>query len=213
MGKLHIQNLQDLCSRYKFAPLTTEHTPCGEELAGHLSYHFTKSGPPLFLKRDNAGNLNHPAIDGVLADAMVIPLNSPVYTAPYNGAIEHSQGEFKNYLKLWEQKADTISELSLLVETASHDLNHQFLRSLNGKNACRAYLGKSRIKYNKRKRKEAYDWILELAFEISARSDKKRIDPSAWRIACRKWMEKNDLITIIKPKKVLPNFSLILGHN
>ena len=213
LGKIHIQNIQDLCSQYKFVPLTSRHTPCGEELAGHLSYHFSKFGPPLFLKRDNAGNLNHPAVDSVLSEAMVIPLNSPIYTASYNGAIEHSQGEFKAYLKLWQQKAETISELSQLVETASHNLNHQIRRALKGKNACSTYFGKNRLKYNKRKRKEAYDWISDLALEISSRSDKTKIDPAAWRIACRKWMEKNDLITIIKPRKVLPHFPPILGHN
>jgi len=30
-----------------------------------------------------------------LEAAWVIPVNSPPYTAPYNGAIEHTQGEFK----------------------------------------------------------------------------------------------------------------------
>ena len=32
----HVQNLQDLCSLYKFAPMTTYHMPCGEEVAWHL---------------------------------------------------------------------------------------------------------------------------------------------------------------------------------
>jgi hypothetical protein len=34
-----------------------------------------------------------------LADALVVPINNPVNTASYNGAIEHTQGEFKNYLR------------------------------------------------------------------------------------------------------------------
>jgi hypothetical protein len=38
----HVQNVQDLCSRYKFAPLTSAAEPCGEEIAGHLSRHFRK---------------------------------------------------------------------------------------------------------------------------------------------------------------------------
>jgi hypothetical protein len=73
----HIQNVQDLCSRYKFSPLTSSYEPCGEEIAGHLSRHFGRFGPPLFIKRDNAGNLNHAAVNDVLEEHMVIPINSP----------------------------------------------------------------------------------------------------------------------------------------
>jgi hypothetical protein len=206
--KVHIQNLQDLCSRYKFVPLATEYMPCGEEIAGHLAYHFSKFGPPLFFKRDNAGNYNHLAVESVLEEAMVIPINNPVNRARYNGAIEHSQGEFKGYIRKWEQKAKTSAELSLLIETASHDLNHQSRRSLAGRNACQAYFGDRRLRYNKRRRKEeVYDWIRDLAVEISERSGKRVIDPCAWRVVARKWMEKNDLIIIRKSGKVLPHSS------
>ena len=59
---------------------------------------FHRFGPPLFLKRDNGGNLNHLTVNQVLEEAMVIPINSPVITAPYNGAVEHAQGEVKTYL-------------------------------------------------------------------------------------------------------------------
>jgi hypothetical protein len=58
-------------------------------------------GTPLFCKRDNGGNLNHHAVNDVLEEANVIPINSPPYTAPYNGAIEHIQVEFKDYLRRW----------------------------------------------------------------------------------------------------------------
>ena len=46
----YVQNLQDLCSHYKFAPLTTAHMPCGEEIAGHLERHLTGSARRCFLK-------------------------------------------------------------------------------------------------------------------------------------------------------------------
>ncbi len=51
---LHLQNTQDLGSRYKFPPLSGE-CPVGEEVAGYLSEKFSRFGPPLFLKRDNGG--------------------------------------------------------------------------------------------------------------------------------------------------------------
>jgi hypothetical protein len=205
-GACHVQNLADLCSRYKFAPMTTGYMPCGEEIAGHLERHFTRFGPPLFIKRDNGANLNHRAVNDLLADLMVIPINSPCYTASYNGAIEHSQAEIKGWLKKWKAASKTTRELTLAVENAAHALNHHPRRCLAGKNACRSYFGVSRLRYNKRKRRQVYDWIRDLAVDLSARCGNNKIDPAAWRIAARKWMEKHRLIVITKPVKVLPHF-------
>ena len=104
-GKLHLHNLGDLCSQYKFAPLASASIPCGEELAGHLEQLFCRFGAPLFCKRDNGGNLNHLAVNRLLEQSFVIPINNPPNTARYNGAIEQSQGEFKDYLRRWQWKA------------------------------------------------------------------------------------------------------------
>jgi len=192
----HIQNLQDLCSRYKFAPLTTDYVPCGEEIAGHLDRHLTRFGPPLFVKRDNGGNLNHRAVNALFEELMIIPINSPCYTASYNGAIEHSQGELKSWIGKWKAAAKTKRELALLVENAAHALNHHPRRSLSGNNACRTYFLSNRLRYDKRKRKQAWDWIRDLAAKISVKCAKSQIDAAAWRIAARKWMEKHRLIII-----------------
>ena len=97
--------------------------------------------------------------------------------------------------------------LALLVENTAHALDHKARRSLFYKNACRVYFGSSRLRFNKRKRKEAYDQISDLAVDLSACSGKNKIDPAAWRIAARKWMEKHRLIIILKPVNVLPNLS------
>lgn len=211
--KRNVQNLQDLCSKYKFVPLTTDDIPCGEEVAGHLSRHFHRFGPPLFLKRDNGGNLNKLAVNDLLEELMIIPINSPPYTAPYNGAIEHSQGELKDWLRKWNPVADTLKEFELQVENAAHALNRRPRRSLCGKNSCRSYFCSSRLRYNKRKRKEAYNWIRDLAVDISLRAGKNKIDSTAWRVSARKWMENHNLIIIRKPVNVLPNLSPILCHN
>jgi hypothetical protein len=212
-GKLHLHNLSDLCSRYKFQPLASSELPCGEEVAGHLSYHFSRFGAPLFCKRDNGGNLNHACVDEVLEEALVIPINSPPCTAPYNGAIEHTQGEFKNYLHRWEWKAHTVDEFGLLAETAAHELNHSPRRCLGNRTACRVYFGNNRMRYPKRQRKSIYDWIYDLAAEISTRAGKKKITPVAWRVAAKQWLVKNGLIRIQMAGKVLPNFSSNLCHN
>lgn len=212
-NQCHVQNLQDLCSRYKFAPLTTKRLPCGEAVAGHLSRHFTRFGPPLFLKRDNAGNLNHSSVNEILEEHMIIPINSPAYTATYNGAVEHSQGELKTWLSRWEDTTNGKCEMSVQVENAAHVLNHRPRRSLSGNNACRSYFSSSRLKTNKRKRKEVFDWIRDLAVDISASSGQDKINPTAWRVSARKWLEKHRLIIIRKPEKVLPNFFLKNCHN
>ena len=57
------------------------------------------SARPCFLKRDNGGNLNHRAVNEVLSEFFVLPLNSPTYYAPYNGAIEESQRGLKACLR------------------------------------------------------------------------------------------------------------------
>ena len=211
--KMHVQNMQDLYSTYKFKPLMTMKIPCGNEVADYLSSCFKEFGPPLFFKRDNAGNFNSHEIDALLEEEMVIPINSPGYYAQYNGAIEHAQGEFKMYVQRFKHKANTPKEAALLGELGSYDLNHKSRRKLKGGNACQSYFNGNRLRYNKRKRKEVFDWIKDLAFEISVKTGMDKIDHCAWRIACRKWMEKNGMITIRRNGNVLPNFSLNLCHN
>lgn len=118
----------------------------------------------------------------------------------------------KKYLRCWDWQADTIQEYALLAETAAHDLNHQPRRCLKGKTACRVYFGNDRIRYDKRRRKSIYNWIRDLAAEISAQAGKNKISPTAWRVAAKQWLVKNGLIRIQQAGKVLPNFSSNLCH-
>lgn len=210
---LHLHEPTDLCSRYRLPPLASARLASGEEVAGHMAYLFYRFGPPLFCKRDNGGNLNHTAVDEVLGDALVIPINSPPVTPEYNGAVEHTQGEFKSYLERWRWKADTVKEFSLLAETAAHDLNHQPRRCLEGRTACFTYFADNRLRYPKRKRKAIYCWIRDLASDISARAGKSVITPSAWRVAAKQWLLKNGMIRIERAGKVSPHFLGIWCHN
>ena len=98
--KTFVLTVQDLASGYKFPPLCTYNEPRGYQVAGHSRNLFMRFGKPLFLKLDNGGNLNHSSVKDLLADHLVLPLNSPAYYAPYNGAIEHTQGEFKKQLQV-----------------------------------------------------------------------------------------------------------------
>jgi hypothetical protein len=73
-SKIYLCNMQDL--RYKFLPLAGEY-PVGEEIAGYLSEKFDRYGAPLVLKRDNEGNMNHAAVNDVLEEFFILPLNNP----------------------------------------------------------------------------------------------------------------------------------------
>jgi transposase InsO family protein len=205
--KWYVLTVQDLATGYKFPPLATEREPRGHEVAAHLESLFARFGRPLFLKIDNGGNLNHYSIKQLLAAHGIIPLNSPAYYAPYNGAIEHTQGEFKERLQECYGEAKSFAEFALMAELAAHDLNHSARRKLNGKNSCLKFFGKPRIKFSKRKRKEVFEWISDLAIDIVAKSGQKKIRTSAWRVACRKWLEENGLVSIRKMQRVLPSFS------
>jgi len=92
---LHLHQVQDLASRYQSTPWVGERA-LGETVAVRLEQLFWRHGPPVVLKRDNGSNLNHQAVDEVLARYLVIPLNSPPHDPPYNGGMECAARDRKN---------------------------------------------------------------------------------------------------------------------
>ena len=213
-GKIHLQNTQDLGSRYKFPPLSGE-CSVGEEIAGYLSERFCRFGPPLFLKRDNGGNLNHGAVNGVLAEFFVLPLNSPVYYAPYNGAIEESQRELKACLreKLIPDLPDLENHsMAVYAEVAAHDLNHRLRPCLNGKTSCQVFFSPGeRPVFSKLERREIYDILLERVERIlvSMNQFDKSAREAAWRIAVEFYLQSKGFIKVHIPRKVSPNLTPI----
>ena len=213
-GKIHLQNTQDLGSRYKFPPLSGE-CPVGEEIAGYLSERFCRFGPPLFLKRDNGGNLNHGAVNGVLAEFFVLPLNSPVYYAPYNGAIEESQRELKACLReklIPDSPGSENHSMVVYAEVAAHDLNHRLRPCLNGKTSCQVFFSPGeRPVFSKLERKEIYDILLERVERIlrSMNQFDKSAREAAWRIAVEFYLQSKGFIKVHIPRKVSPNLTPI----
>jgi hypothetical protein len=204
---LAVYRVQDLASQYKFPPVAGSAQPCGEEISGHLERLFRTFAVPLFLKRDNEGILNHYAVNETLEQHLVIPLNSPAYYAPYNGAIEHTQGKLNRYLKDWSWKAQSPECRSLLTELSCHDHNHLPRRSLGGQNSCRAYFDCPRISFDKRQRKEVFLWIKQAASDMLEKLGDDGLFMTAWRIAARTWLHQNHYITIVRHGKVLPYYS------
>ena len=203
-AKVYLNHMQDLSSRYKFAPMTGN-VPCGEEIAGYLATTFDRFGAPLFLKRDNGGNLNHAAVNQVLADYFVLPINSPVHYPPYNGEIEEAQTELKKGLaaKLSYKPSCPREHMEAYAAAVEHDLNHQPRPCLNGKNACQAYFAGKRT-FTKWARRDAYAWITNVQHDILSSN---RVQPqAAWRIAVEAWLKRKGFITVSIEGKVSPNF-------
>ena len=202
--KVYLNHMQDLASRYKFSPMTGD-IPCGEEIAGYLAAAFDRYGAPLILKRDNGSNLNHVAVNQVLSDYFVLPLNSPVHYPPYNGAIEEAQTELKNGLKtkLAHKPGCPREHLDAYASSVEHDLNHQQRPCLNGRNACQVYFAGKRT-FTRWERRDAYVWIMDMRNDI-LRSD--GVQPqAAWRIAVEAWLRRKGYITVTIQGKVSPNF-------
>ena len=213
-GKIHLHNTQDLGSRYKFPPLSGE-CPVGEEIAGYLSEKFCRFGPPLFLKRDNGGNLNHGSVNAALAEFFVLPLNSPVYYAPYNGAIEESHRELKACLReklICDLPDSENHSMAVYAEVAAHDLNHRLRPCLNGKTSCQVFFSPAeRPVFSKLERRKIYDILLERVERIlvSMNQFDKSTREAAWRIAVEFWLQSKKFIKVHIPQKVSPNFTPI----
>jgi len=212
-GKVYLCNMQDLSSRYKFLPLAGEY-PVGEEIAGYLSEKFDRYGAPLVLKRDNEGNMNHAAVNEVLEEFFILPLNNPEYYAPYNGAIEESQRELKSCLreKLVLGLPDCSDHLAAYAEAVVNDLNHRIRPCLNGRTSCQVFFESAhKPVFTKRERREIYDSIMEKVEKIlsAMKQPTQAIRELAWRIALESWLRSEGYIKVYINQKchpILPSF-------
>ena len=202
-AKKYLNQMQDMASRYKFQPIAGG-IPCGEEIAGHLAATFKRFGAPLFLKRDNGGNLNHAAVNDVLAEHYVLPLNSPVHYPPYNGAIEEAQAELKGGLSAkLAYKPCPGEHLEAYASTVEHDLNHQPRPCLAGRNSCHVYFS-SRRTFTRWERRDAYEWIANAQQDMLCCGGMQL--QAAWRIAVEEWLKMKGFITVSINGKVSPYF-------
>jgi transposase InsO family protein len=216
--KLHLHQVQDLASCYKFAPLVGGQV-LGETVAFHLEQLFEKHGPPLVLKRHNGSNFNHQAVDETLARYRVIPLNSPPHYPAYNGGMECALRELKTspVEKLLARGPITESEIKAWAEALAHDLNHRSRDCLHGQVACKVFRDAKRVMktYTLRKRKETFDWIQELTWMLiqSRRVHSPHQAETARRLAVETWLQRNGVITITQNTKVLTVFLDKFAHN
>lgn len=209
--KIRLNHIQDLGSRYKFQPLVAEQITA-ERVAVQLEALFASYGVPLVLKRDNGPALNGQAVNAVLGKHLVIPLNSPTYYPPYNGGMERAQRELKERLtrRISSVSLCDADVLKAYGEASVNELNHKRRRSLKGQTSCRVFqAGKGALKvYTRRKRKEVFDWIKDLAVKIveEMKGGGQRQASAAWRIAVETWLRRNGIITV-SPNKSVTQFS------
>jgi transposase InsO family protein len=193
--KLHVHAVQDLCTRYRFAPMVDVESK-GEAVAGHLRDLFRRHGAPLFLKRDNGSALNHAEVDKALAENGVIPLNSPAYYPKYNGAVEKGIREMKEALGECLPQAATWQPEQIRPYILA--VHHQ-----------------PRRRHNRRDRLAIFEWIRIRAKDRIQQLEKidHRSLNAAWRHAAETWLRCQGLITVSINKKVLPNYPINRAYN
>ena len=206
IGDIQLLHMQDLASHYKFDPQADASLP-GEQVAAYLEQVIAIHGPPLILKRDRGGNLRHAAVQAVLEKHLIIPLDSPRHYPPYNGAMEHAQGEIKGIHRVGPALAGVALECHT---AAAHALNHRRRPSLQGRTACAVFgqAHQAMQPYTRQKRKEVIDWIKQEALAIlqGGGSSSAQASEKAWRSAVESWLHQEDVITVELDGKVLPYF-------
>jgi transposase InsO family protein len=198
--KLWVHAVKDLASRYHLEPLTALESS-GVAVAAHLERLFRSQGAPLLLKRDNGSVFNHHAVNEVLARWGVIPLNSPAYYAPYNGAIEQGIKELKKEVAraLPVPESWNVAQVGPFVAVAAAQRNYQPRRCLDGLNAKDIYSQKQRRgRWNQRQRHQAFEWISHRAkaiLETRMKTDQRSVH-AAWRHAVEAWLSDQALIEV-----------------
>lgn len=219
-GKFFWNQVRDLASRYQFEPLISKVLAIGASVAERLRALFDKYGPPLVIKLDNHGNLNNAPVAAVLAEYMVIPLNSPPHYPPYNGSMEKGQDEFQRALKpkligrQWPMLTDegAMNVLQLGSEVAVHDLNLRLRPCLKGVSARHYFeVGERDRKeyYDRNKRREVFDEIRAMASLAMAETGltDQRVADAAWRLAVETWLRREGHIAVSVGGKVLPYYA------
>lgn len=204
-GKLQVQTVRDLASRYTFAPVT-DHVPTGAEIAAWLEGLFHEHGAPLVLKLDNAANENAAEVLRVLAAWLVIPLNSPRHYPKYNGSAEHTQNEIQQAFaailgQTPGQAACTPAHAGACVANAAHELNHRHRAVLAGHCACRVFnSGRKRSMVSRRQRKEVAHRIMQNAAAILDGIADPTVHHArrAMRLATEDWLATHGYVTETK---------------
>lgn len=205
--KFRVLQVMDLGSRIKLFPAIKPGDFTGEEIAEHINMLMRIHGAPLFLKRDNGGNLNSRELFEIMKMFAVIPFNSPPYCPQFNGVMERSQGEIKRYLRFMLKDTKTEDTFSAAVYLAIDRANHRKRKVLNGQNALECW-EKPFLKFSKREREAIYFEIKDVANQIlhafsPQKQKRKDAFACAWRKAVTQYLEAKEYIRLYRDGKPL----------
>lgn len=191
----------DLGSGIRFEAVLKLGSFCAQEVAGHLAMLMHKHGAPLFLKRDNGGNLKAKEVLNVLQEFVVLPLNSPPYCPQYNGSVERAQGELK---RIYHRQ---LSSDDVLLNAAKGHLsmaicqsNMQPKRRFHGRTPWQMWSEPYR-KFDKWTRAKIYQEVEKHALRIlngAGYANKPKLLDATWRVTARCKMEEMNIIEIYR---------------
>jgi transposase InsO family protein len=198
-SKLQVLATADLASQYGLG-LQPEPQLTGDRVAEYLLALIRRHGPPLFLKRDNGSVLRTQAVQAVLAQAGILPLDSPPYYPPYNGAIENYIGQVKRALPegLPCPPSGNLGPVRACLHGVRLELNARSRAALDG--ACPADLFHQgpRLHVAKPERAAIFDWIwqhTERKLSTMETVNQRRIN-AAWRHTAESWLRSQGLMAI-----------------
>ena len=200
--KFYVLQVIDLGSRMKLDPAIKTSDFSSEEVAAHINMLMHIHEPPLFLKRDNGGNLNGGEIKEIMRMFAVIPFNSPAHYPQFNGVMERGQGEVKRYLKVvlkGDKKADMFSQS---VYWAVDRANLRRRKVLNNRSALECW-NESFSHFTRREREAVYNELkVETGRLLEAFSEEKQMRHdafnSAWRKSVCRYLENKGYIKLYR---------------
>lgn len=202
--KLYLVAIQDLASGLRFAPLVTANLH-GPTIAQHLHQLFTQHGAPLFLKRDNGSVFNDHAMESLLGQACVLPLNSPKACPRYNGAIEKGIRDMKTSLlpclpspHHWQP-----DHVAPYVRAVLHLENSKPRRRLAGQSAVTTFYQRPRLRCSRRRRHHTFAWLKNRADATVSKtmSPNQQSFQRAWRAAALTWLRRQGLVKLTQTKQ------------
>lgn len=199
-GSMKITPLRDLASKYQIPTPLVAPTEDGEQIAAYLDRAFRQEGPPVFLKRDLGSPLNCLAVDYVLEQHRVLPLNSPPGYPRYNGSAERGMQDLKRALDRQNQRA-LMRDVPMAVELelATHDLNHRPRRVLGGLTPCQVHHDPNRrLRLHGALRRRIFHEVLEQFWQIAQSMTERNRHTlnAAWRLLVEDWLRRQRWISV-----------------
>jgi transposase InsO family protein len=197
--KVQVLAFCDLAARYGLG-LQAQFQLEGHQVADYLAQVIRQFGAPLFLKRDNGSVLRTPDVQAVLAQAGILPLDSPPHYPPYNGGIERYISEVKHALPegLPCPRSGDINSVQACLRGVLHHLNAQPRPVLQGCTPTEMFSYGPRLRVTKPERLALFHLLCEQAGRSVSAMERvnSRSFQVAWRHAAESWLCENRLISV-----------------